>query len=182
MPGDGGAMGDVEWTSAACAVAEAACLVVLVAALVVAAATDVARCVVPNGCVAAVAAAGAVRAALGAAAGGGLAVAGEAALGATAVLAVMLAAAWASARRSGEPGVGGGDVKLLAALGVWAGPAGGLAVVALSCALGVLGWAAARGLGVLLGREGGRGGGIRMGPAIALAALLVLGACGAAVA
>ena len=83
-------------------------------------------------------------------------------------------AARLSARGGGRGGVGGGDVKLLAAVAAWAGPVGGLAVVALSCALGLLGWGAAALLARLRRRRVGRA--MPLAPAIALAAALVLSA------
>ena len=120
------------------------CLGVLAAALGVAAATDLSCRIVPNGCAIAVAAAGALRAAvpsvhhhdmmpLLSSAGGGLV-----------VLVVMLAAAGLSARAGHGPGVGGGDVKLLSAVGFWVGPVGGLLVVGLSCAVGLVAWCLGR--------------------------------------
>lgn len=146
---------------------DAACLAVLATALVVASATDLERRVVPNGCVVAAALSGTLRAA----ARGELA---HALAGALVVLAVMLGAALLSLRARGEPGVGGGDVKLLAAVATWVGPAAGLAVVAAACALGVLWWLAARGVSLALGRGAPRGEGIALAPAIALAALTVV--------
>ncbi len=169
-------MGEVGWSGA---VAVVCCHVVLAAALAAAAVADLARRVIPNGCVAAVLGSGVARALLGAAVGGRLDPLGDAALGAAVVLGVMLATAWASARLGGEAGVGGGDVKLLSALGAWAGPVGGLVIVALSCALGVVGWASRRALEVFLVRGRTSGNGICLAPAIALAALVVLGVGGA---
>ncbi|WP_075279490.1 prepilin peptidase [Thermophilibacter provencensis] len=106
----------------------------LAVALGLAAIEDLARRVIPDGCSVAVAASGAVAAAARAAAGeeAGALVA-DALAGALATLGVMLGAALASWRARGTPGVGGGDVKLLGAVGVWLGPAWGLAAVALSC-------------------------------------------------
>lgn len=130
--------------------AEAACEVVLAAALVVAAGVDLRRRIVPDGCVVAVALSGAVRAALrtaasagGGAGGGGASVSApvEAALGAVVVLAAMLLAARLSRRGDGSAGVGGGDVKLLGAVGVWTGPLAGLLAVMASCLVSVAGWA-----------------------------------------
>ena len=117
-------------------IVEVACVGCLAAGLGVASASDLASRVVPNGCVAAVALAGASRAALR----GSLA---EAAAGVVCIAVVMLAASLASSRLRGEPGVGGGDVKLLSAVGAWTGPVLGLAVVGASCLLGVMGWAIA---------------------------------------
>ena len=143
-------------------IVEVACVGCLAAGLGVAAASDLASRIVPNGCVAAVALAGASRAALRGSLAG-------AAAGVVCVAAVMLAASRVSSRLRGEPGVGGGDVKLLSAVGAWTGPVLGLAVVGASCLLGVMGWAiawlrAAR-------RPEARPDGIPLAPAIALAAL-----------
>ena len=154
-------------------VMEVACVAGLAAALGIAAATDLAHRIVPNGCVVAVALLGAVRAAARGAVP-------AAALGAAVVLAVMLAAAAASERLCGRPGVGGGDVKLLAAAGVWTGPALGLAVVGASCLLGLAGRAAGQ---VAARVRGGprRSGGIPLAPAVAVATLVaVLGGTSAA--
>ena len=168
-------MGDPGWP---CMAAVVCCHVVLAAALVTAAAVDLARRVIPNGCAVAVLGSGVARALLGTVADGEPGRLGDAALGVAVVLGVMLVTAWASARPGGEAGVGGGDVKLLSALGAWAGPVGGLAIVALSCALGVACWASRRALEVLLAREGAAGNGICLAPAIAFGALVVLGVGG----
>lgn len=145
------------------AVLEVACVTGLAAALGVAAATDLARRIIPNGCVAVVAALGAAHAAARGTLPG-------AALGALVVLAAMLLAAAASERVSGRTGVGGGDVKLLAAAAVWTGPVLGLAVVGASCLLGAMGWAATRLAGRLVGR-GRTSEGIPLAPAVAIATL-----------
>ena len=166
----------------------------LVASLVMAAATDLARREIPNGCCVAVAVSGAVRA-MACALGQGSATSpllvsplARALLGGVCALAVMLVAAWASARVGEGPGVGGGDVKLVAAAGVWAGPLGGLAMIAGACVLGLLGHAvvlaAARLARVWHGREGasrpgapsadarvGASGGIALAPAVAASTL-----------
>ena len=148
-----------------------ACLGVLAAALGVAAATDLSCRIVPNGCVAAIAASGLVRALLAPASGGGCPVSLAAALaGGALVLAVMLAAALLSARGGRAPGVGGGDVKLLSSVGVWVGPLGGLLVVALSCLVGLLGWLIAS---VRPSRRE-RPTGIPLAPAVAMVALPVV--------
>lgn len=168
-------MCDLGWP---CMAAVVCCHVVLAVALVTAAAVDLARRVIPDGCAAAVLGSGVARALLGTVTGGESGLLGDAALGVTVVFGVMLATAWASARLGGEAGVGGGDVKLLSALGAWAGPVGGLAIVALSCALGVAGWASRRALEVLLAREGAAGNGICLAPAIAFGTLVVLGVGG----
>lgn len=144
------------------AILEVACVAGLAAALGIAAATDLACRIVPNGCVAAAAALGAVRAALRGTLPG-------AALGALATLVVLLLAAAASRRATGRPGVGGGDVKLLAAAGLWVGPALGLAVVGASCLLGVAGWAVAWAAARARRRPAPEG--IPLAPAVALATL-----------
>ena len=148
-----------------------ACLGVLAAALGVAAATDLSCRIVPNGCVAAIAASALVRALLAPASGGGRPVSLPAALaGGALVLAVMLAAALLSARGGRAPGVGGGDVKLLSSVGVWVGPLGGLLVVALSCLVGLLGWLIAS----VRSSRGERPTGIPLAPAVAMVALPVV--------
>lgn len=169
-------MGETGWLGM---VAVVCCHAVLAGALATAAAADLALRVIPNGCPAAVLGSGVARALLGAAVGGAPDLPGDAALGTLVVLVVMVGAALASARLGGEPGVGGGDVKLLAALGAWAGPVGGLLIVALSCALGVAGWALRRGLDVLLARGDATGNGICLAPAIACATLVAMGVGGA---
>lgn len=145
------------------AVLEVASMGGLAAALGMAAATDLARRVIPNGCAAAVAALGALRAA----ARGELACA---ALGAGVVLAVLLAAAGASRRLSGSVGVGGGDVKLLSAVGSWTGPVLGLAVVGVACLLAVAGWGARALCSRLLGTPRAPDS-VPLAPSIALATL-----------
>lgn len=168
--------------------AEAACEVVLAAALVVAAGVDLRRRIVPDGCVVAVALSGAVRAALRTAAsagGGGASVSApvEAALGAVVVLAAMLLAARLSRRGDGSAGVGGGDVKLLGAVGVWTGPLAGLLAVMASCLVSVAGWAvlglARLAAGALRRRADVRAAfppSLPLAPGIALAALVLV--CG----
>lgn len=127
-------------------VAWVACVGVLAAALGVAAATDLRCRIVPNGCVVAAAASGLVRALAAAAGGAGLAAPLRALLGGASVLAVMLVASAVSLRLGRGQGVGGGDVKLLAAVGVWVGPLAGLLAVGLSCLVGVVGWGVAAAL------------------------------------
>ena len=147
-------------------VLEVACVGALAAGLGVAAASDLASRIVPNGCVLAVAASGALRAA----ARGELV---ASCAGALAVLAVMLVAAAVTTCVRGESGVGGGDVKLLAAVGTWAGPVLGLVIVGLSCLVGVAGWFAYRAVVALRGTEPPRPG-IPLAPSIMLATLAVV--------
>lgn len=145
-----------------------ACVGVLAASLGVAAATDLRCRIIPNGCSAAAALSGLVRAVVVALCGGGVLPLARALAGGTVVLAVMLAASALSSRLGRGPGVGGGDVKLLSAVGVWAGPVGGLLAVGLSCLVGVIGWL------VVAPRERGRPPAIPLGPAIAAASLAVV--------
>lgn len=118
----------------------AALLAVAMAALVVAAVTDLARRIVPNGCVAVLALASGARALLACGLEGSFGPLARALAGGAAVLLVMLVAAHASAWASGVSGVGGGDVKLLSAAGLWMGPARGLLVVAASCLTSLTAW------------------------------------------
>ena len=160
-------------------VLEMACLAALAAALALAAATDLRSRIVPNGCVVVVAASGLVRSTLAAAAEpqGASPVLGS--LGGMAVvLLVMLAAAGLSARAGRGSGVGGGDVKLLSAVGAWVGPVAGLVVVALSCAVGVAAWA----IGAVARRDRparAAESAIPLAPAVALSAMAVV-LCGPA--
>lgn len=152
------------------------------AALAVAAVTDLRRRIIPNGCALAVAACG-----LLAAAPSGVEALGCSVAGGAVVCAVLLATAALSARGGGVPGIGGGDVKLLAAAGLWHGPVGGLAVVALSCLAGVCLWGASRAVSAAMHRLSGNNGvilrpkttvrGIPLGPGIALSfvAIALLG-------
>lgn len=139
------------------------------AALAVAALSDLAWRVIPNGCVASVALSWLLVRGSGEKVAEGLA---EGLAGAVAVLLVMLAAARLGVALGHGAGVGGGDVKLLAAAGLWAGPVWGLALVGASCAVGLLCHGAAWLVRRALHLEAGRGGGIPLGPSIA-ACLLV---------
>lgn len=114
----------------------ASCLVVLVAALVLAAVSDLSSRVIPNGCVLAVALA---RVPVLAVCGEGARAFGAASLGMITVLAFLLLSANVSRKLTGSSGLGGGDLKLLAALGLWTGPVGGLAVVGASCLVALVG-------------------------------------------
>ncbi len=139
---------------------------VLAVALGLAAIEDLARRVIPDGCSVAVAASGVEAAG---------ALVADALAGALATLAVMLGAALASWRARGTPGVGGGDVKLLGAVGVWLGPAWGLAAVALSCTAALVLWGAARlvrrAVGAGAARGAAAGAGVPLAPGIAVTTL-----------
>lgn len=146
---------------------EVLCGVALVCALALAAASDLRARIIPNGCAAAVALSGAVRAVASGAPLKGVA-------GGAVVLLAMLAAARASMRGGRAPGVGGGDVKLLAAVGVWAGPMGGLAVVGLSCLFGAAWWGVRWVVAHVGSPPRAAPEGIALAPAIAVATPLVL--------
>lgn len=144
---------------------DAVCLAALVTSLFVSSSRDLSERTIPNGCSAVVALSGIVWSASHGLLARSLA-------GAVAVLALMVLVAAIFAAVRGEPGVGGGDVKLLSAVAAWVGPVGGLLVVGASCLLGVAGWfvaVASRGLASRLG-VGGRG--MPLAPAITIAALL----------
>lgn len=145
---------------------EGFCRVVLVGALLVAGVSDLRRRLVPNGCAAAILASGLVVSFLE----GSLA---RALAGVVVVALVMVGAAVVFGRARGRSGVGGGDVKLLAALAAWTGPLGGLLTVALSCLLGLVGWASVALIWRLKGSSGQLSRAIPLAPAIALAALVV---------
>lgn len=143
------------------------------AALAVAALSDLAWRIIPNGCVAAVGLSWLLARGLGERTMEGLA---EGLAGAIVVLLVMLAAARLGAALGHGAGVGGGDVKLLSAAGLWAGPMWGLALVGASCAAGLLGHGVACLARRALRLEAGPEDGIPLGPAIALCLLVfVLG-------
>ena len=88
------------------------------------------------------------------------------------MLLLMLAAASLGVALGRGAGVGGGDVKLLAASALWAGPVWGLALVGASCAVGLcvhgVAWLARR----AFRPDAVVAGGIPLGPSIA-ACLLV---------
>ncbi len=151
------------------------CLAALVAALVVAAASDLRTRIVPNGCAAAIAVAGVLRALVRATAGGaGAGALVSALLGVAVVFAVMLCAALFSSRGGRGRGVGGGDIKLLAAVGAWTGPVLGLATVGLSCLVGVAGWFAYRVAVALCDADRPVRPGIPLAPSIAAVSLFVV--------
>lgn len=153
----------------------AACLAVLVVSLGISAVTDLKHRIVPNGCVVAASASGLAYALIKATIeADGLGVVARAVAGGVTVLLVMLAAAMLSFRASGTQGVGGGDVKLLAAVGVWLGPVGGLLVVGLACLLGVVSWEIVRLLAAFSTAGKAPAHEMPLAPAIAVAALLLL--------
>ncbi|MDO4849280.1 MAG: prepilin peptidase [Coriobacteriia bacterium] len=150
----------------------ASCLGVVIAALALAAASDLASRIIPNGCVLAVALA---RVPVLAVAGNPGQTLAESVLGMATVLGFLLLSAVVSRAVTGSPGLGGGDLKLLAALGLWAGPVGGLALVGASCLIALAGRFACQRM-----REASsyaalhRGAPMPMAPAILLATLLAL--------
>lgn len=153
----------------------AACLAALVASLGISVVTDLKRRIVPNGCVVAASASGLAYALIKATIGaGGFGVVARAVTGGVTVLLVMLAAAMLSVRASGTQGVGGGDVKLLAAVGVWLGPVGGLLAVGLACLLGVVSWGIVRLAAAFSAAGKAPAHEMPLAPAIAVAALLLL--------
>ena len=88
----------------------------------------------------------------------------------------MLAAARLGVALGRGAGVGGGDVKLLAASALWTGPVWGLALVGASCAVGLcahgVAWLARR----AFRSDAAAAGGIPLGPSIAVCLLVfVLG-------
>lgn len=96
--------------------------------------------------------------------------------GVMAVLTVLLLSL-RLARRAGLSGdMGGGDVKLLASVAAWVGPLWGLACVALSCVVGVVGWTVVAALRALAGRALGRT--IPLAPSIALVGCAAVLSCG----
>ena len=82
---------------------------------------------------------------------------------------ILLGAAWAYGRATGQEGLGGGDLKLLGALGAWIGPVAALLALFLAALLGsVVG-----GLMLLL-RGGGRRLAIPFGPFLAFGGWVLL--------
>ena len=143
-------------------------------ALSLAMASDLTWRVIPNECVAAVALAWCF-ALLAVSFGAKLRLPGffESSMGAGLVFMVMLVAAHA-ARGAGKHGVGGGDVKLLAAAALWTGPMGGLVLLAGACVLALLGHALSvllallrKGCGALGGAGSLDAGGIPAGAIVA---------------
>lgn len=139
----------------------------LAAALLAAAACDLRWRIIPNECVALVAVAWLLVCGAGSRVGARLL---WGAAGAATVLAVLLLVSCASTALGHGAGIGGGDVKLLAATSLWVGPLWGLALVGASCVLGLLGR-----LACMPFRKAPASPGIPLAPAIALSlALLVL--------
>lgn len=108
----------------------------LAAALLAAAACDLRWRIIPNECVALVAVAWLLVCGAGSRVGARLL---WGAAGAATVLVVLLLVSCASTALGNGAGIGGGDVKLLAATSLWVGPLWGLALVGASCVLGLLG-------------------------------------------
>ncbi len=79
----------------------------------------------------------------------------------------FLLVAWLYQRFSGQEGLGGGDIKLLAMIGAWLGFQSILSVILISSALGSL-----MGLFLLLSRRGGLKSAIPFGPFLAAAAVI----------
>lgn len=148
----------------------AAGVATLVVSLGLASVSDLSSRTIPNACTAAAALAAAP---LVASAPDLPAAIGRSISGAAIVVALLAAAAFLFRRVHGCDGVGAGDIKLLGALGLWAGPVGGLAVVGASCLIALAGRAA-----VLWVRQSAsrvalcRDGSMPMAPAIFAAALL----------
>lgn len=94
-----------------------------------------------------------------------LAVLKTGALGAAALGGSLLVLSLIMDRLLGRESMGGGDIKLLAMLGLYTGPAAGLLLIILSCLFGLI-------LALFLAR--GKGREFPFGPAIALAAWPVL--------
>ena len=148
----------------------AAGVATLVVSLGLASVSDLSSRTIPNACVAAAALAAAP---LVASAPDLPAAIGRSLSGAAVVVALLAAATFLSRRVHGCDGVGAGDVKLLGALGLWAGPVGGLAVVGTSCLLALVGRAVAqRTRGGAQSAAVNCGGAMPMAPAIFAAALL----------
>ncbi|WP_321973822.1 prepilin peptidase [Paratractidigestivibacter sp.] len=153
---------------------EFACIIAAAVALALAAASDMGSRTIPNGCVAVVAVARAVSVACGESPAEKLPIA---LAGFATVFALLLLGSMTSRRLTGSAGIGGGDLKLLSTLGLWAGPAGGLAIVGLSCLLALAGR-----LLVRRAREAasfaalGRGAPLPLAPSILAASLLTCAA------
>lgn len=152
---------------------ELALFCALAIVLVVSGASDLRSRTIPNACSFVAAALGIARAILASELFDALA-------GMAVVAVVLLATNAVFFRVRGERGVGGGDVKLFSALGFWTGPKGGLLLVALACAFGLIGKAvssiayAFSGHKSVISPQKTTVGGIPMAPAIGLAALVVL--------
>ena len=148
----------------------AAGVATLVVSLGLASVSDLSSRTIPNACTAAAALAAAP---LAVSAPDLPAAIGRSISGAAIVVALLAAAAFLFRRVHGCDGVGAGDIKLLGALGLWAGPVGGLAVVGASCLLALAGRAVAqRTRGGAQSVAVNCGGAMPMAPAISAAALL----------
>lgn len=148
----------------------AAGVAILVVSLGLASVSDLSNRTIPNACVVSAALAATPLAVVAPDLPAAL---GRSLSGAAAVVALLAVAASLCRGIHGHDGVGAGDVKLLGALGLWAGPVGGLAVVGASCLIALAGRAA-----VLWVRQSAwraalcRDGSMPMAPAIFAAALL----------
>lgn len=157
----------------------------LIATLVVASVSDLRTRRVPNAVVALMAGLGLARALwCGAFSGRVPAALGKAVAGALVVALPLMVVGLLYERLRQAPGIGGADIKMLAATAVWCGPLAGLAVVAASCALGLLGWALAGAVRRILWAMSGHKAvmfepgatvrGIPMAPAISLASIIAV--------
>lgn len=148
----------------------AAGVTILVVSLGLASVSDLSNRTIPNACVVSAALAATP---LSVSAPDPPAALGRSLCGAAVVIALLAAAASLSRRVHGQDGVGAGDIKLLGALGLWAGPVGGLAVVGASCLIALAGRAVAqRTRGGAQSVAANCGGAMPMAPAIFAAALL----------
>lgn len=148
----------------------AAGVTILVVSLGLASVSDLSNRTIPNACVVSAALAATP---LAVSAPDLPAALGRSLCGAVVVIALLTVAASFSRRVHGHDGVGAGDIKLLGALGLWAGPVGGLAVVGTSCLLALAGRAVAqRTCGGAQSAAVNCGGAMPMAPAISAAALL----------
>lgn len=134
---------------------------VLLASLATAGATDTARRLVPDAAVVAMALLGLMTAAPGQ----GMLVARLATAGV--LLAILLALHFVHRRMTGDDGLGLGDVKLLAAMGVWLSPTAAAMMVALTTLL-ALAWL------VVERRRGRTVEGVALAPFAVIAFVLVL--------
>lgn len=157
-------------------------VVALVGALAASSMRDLAMREIPNWCVALVAAA---RVPVATSAAEPAADVAGVLLGAGCVLVFLLCVQVLARKAFGSAGIGAGDVKLWAALGLWTGPVGGLAVVGASCVIALAAHAVSLGLRSARTRfcprldhgiqapQAARAGTMPMAPSIAAATALV---------